>query len=53
MNRLDDLWTPGEISLVSSVLEHGRFHLGQYGNIVAEAMGRNPEGWVAPLLASK
>ena len=41
-----------EINLVPSVLEHGRYHLAQYGHLVAQAIREDNDDWLASLLAS-
>ena len=51
--RKDVLNMPPEVGLLSNVLEHDRFSLAQYGQLVYDSMQSHPEdNWVAPFLAS-
>ncbi len=52
MQRVSDLKMPPEVGLTSSVLEHGRYHLDEYGHLTSIALEKDSNDWLAALLAS-
>ena len=51
--RKDVLTMPPEVGLLSNVLEHNRFSLAQYGQLVYESIkSEKVHNWLATLLAS-
>ena len=51
--RKDVLNMPPEVGLLSNVLEHNRFSLAQYGQLVFESIkSEKVHNWLATLLAS-